>query len=373
MKQTNRLNNENDDKQHPVDRAEKQPKLLHTTLNSIRKDWHFNLRRINTNRANYLDYKQKQLDENLLAANDYYTIKNKETNNLDLIETNQHKSAESEFDQRLASIQLVNKPSISEPNQIKLNSDLNVKENFDFDTFKFDLNCSLVDQVNSFKNSDNTKITIENSNLNVTKTPQIDFKTFTIPLRSIVTQKKLVPSCSFEYLTKTSSNYVHNDCFQHVLTNFKQSKQHFNNTNVSSPNLTIANNKLNNFFKCEYIYGENYYWIVKIKRYYDSLYQIKFIRNGNNLHKSFNDDDLPPTPSSTSFSSLNSSLNKTSDDLKLNCNKSYFFSIDYTRSASSSSNYIFKSLRPLGWSKSHGRQALKPVEFMHQLDNNPVN
>ena len=53
-------NDSNEDTKH----IEKQAKLFNTNINSIRKDWHFNLRRINSNRAIYLDYKQKQLDEN---------------------------------------------------------------------------------------------------------------------------------------------------------------------------------------------------------------------------------------------------------------------------------------------------------------------
>ncbi len=375
-------NDSNEDTKH----IEKQAKLFNTNINSIRKDWHFNLRRINSNRAIYLDYKQKQLDENnqnhqndisFLIKKESLEFDNNNTKSLQKTTTTFNYES-NEFDQRLASINLINKQIVH--NESIQSIHLPIEKEFDYNNFKFDLNFSLVDQVISTKSAvDQNEITLNK----IDPSPIINFKNFEIPIKtSNKNEKPNNPSCVFDYCNQTGSIYATNECFSHVITQFKQNKHFFN---ISSPT-SCNNGKISNYniFKCEYIFGDNFYWIVKIKRYYESLYQIKLVRNlTNNVQQqrsinNNNDDDfeneannLPLTPSSPSFSSsINSSLNKTTNDepsTKLNLNQSFFFTVD-------SSSSISRHLRPIGWSKTNGRQAQKPLDFnektnfSHDLD-----
>lgn len=328
-------------------------------FNTIRKDWHFNLRRINTNRANYLDYKQQQQQQQAASSKpddlmSEFLIK-KEKLDLDLQQAN-----DLEFDQRLASVNLINTKANDlhalQFNSIKSNDETQTNQ-FDYANFPFDLSKSLVDQVNNC--SSNRKET-ENSETNnsVLSNNENTIEKIHVPKYDLAKKEyKCLPMttvCAYEYLNKTNSQCVPNECFQHVALYLKQSKY----INIQTSTSTFKNT----FFKCEYIYGENFYWIVKLKRFSHKLYQIKFVRNiqpqtnhNNTKNESdLNESDLPPTPSSPCLS-LNSSLTKTNEDsLKLN----NFFIID-TNSKSS----IFNHLRPLGWSKSNGRQALKPNDF----------
>jgi len=381
--------------------TEKQPKLLNTNSisNGIRKDWHFNLRRINSNRATYLDYKQKQQDENHLA-NDYAYLIKKENVEEDFRKFSASlttSSTASELDYQMASFNLINK-SAQLPSRFKNNS-INLNENFDFANFKFDLNSSLVDQVNqaSLISSDLTSVnklteSTENSTpfTNQLKTCSQSFNEFLIPIsetkNNITVDTEQSYSCVYEYLHKTGGNAVPNDCFQHVIAQLKQTKHLINISTPTSGNISSLNNSnskstsISNFFKCEYIYGENFYWVVKIKRFYEALYQIKFFRNLQ-YTKLCNNSELEPhvqpqtpsAPTSPSISSsINSSLNKTSNEecnssrshTNSNLSQSFFFTFESSQFHSQClSSEFFKNLRPLGWSKSHGRQAQKPVEF----------
>jgi len=80
------------------------------------------------------------------------------------------------------------------------------------------------------------------------------------------TDQSLNTECIFEHLNKLGASSVSIDSFQHVLLEEKNSRSLGNHSSL--PNL-----------KCEFIYGERLYWVVKIKRYFRNLFQIKLVKN----------------------------------------------------------------------------------------------
>ena len=112
-------------------------------------------------------------------------------------------------------------------------------------------------------------------------------------------------SCAYDYLLKTGGTCVSFECFQHVLFQLKHVKfmnntslsLSFNSTAMTSSSATtslpskdneiaMANNSENNSIqltqqnsKFEFIYDENFYWVVKIRKIYNNLFQLKFMRS----------------------------------------------------------------------------------------------
>lgn len=113
-------------------------------------------------------------------------------------------------------------------------------------------------------------------------------------------------SCAYDYLFKTGATSVSFESFQHVLFQLKHFK-FMNNTSLSltfnpmttttSPSCclpskgnefaTVTNNETNSFqltqqnSKFEFIYDENFYWVVKIRKIYNNLFQLKFMRSAS--------------------------------------------------------------------------------------------
>ena len=113
-------------------------------------------------------------------------------------------------------------------------------------------------------------------------------------------------SCAYDYLFKIGATSVSFESFQHVLFQLKHFK-FMNNTSLSlsfNPTTTTTtatspscspskgnelaaatNNETNSIqltqqnSKFEFIYDENFYWVVKIRKIYNNLFQLKFMRS----------------------------------------------------------------------------------------------
>ena len=91
--------------------------------------------------------------------------------------------------------------------------------------------------------------------------------------------KKLAhsPKSMADYLTRLGASAVPLDAFQHVLVNLKHAKRQSSQQQIE--NLSY---KAIHFCRLEFVYDENFYWIVKIKRVFTGqnhvLYQMKFVR-----------------------------------------------------------------------------------------------
>jgi hypothetical protein len=111
-------------------------------------------------------------------------------------------------------------------------------------------------------------------------------------------------TCVYEYLNRTNCSTVPVECFHHVLQQFKhcvdqsqdkkQQTQEKNDSTGGQTDETNAHdestcsrlinvlNQLsvnNQYFKCELIYGECYYWLCKVRRFVDDLYQLKLVKS----------------------------------------------------------------------------------------------
>jgi hypothetical protein len=109
-------------------------------------------------------------------------------------------------------------------------------------------------------------------------------------------------NCAYDYLFKIGATSVSFESFQHVLFQLKHFKV-MNNTSLSlsfNPPTTTSpsclpskgsefaaamNNETNSIqltqlnSKFEFIYDENFYWVVKIRKIYNNLFQLKFMRS----------------------------------------------------------------------------------------------
>ena len=242
---------------------------------------------------------------------------------------------------------------------------------------------SLIDQINSFRNND---------------VPNLDSILVESPLSTIETEadtcfeskltnfshRNINSPCIHERLNILGASYVSNDCFQHVIAQFKHSTKY---TSFSNSAQTQSVYK-----KCELVYDDKFYWLVKIKRFSDSLFQMRLVKNSSITHSTSlidlgagassgnevkHDLTAPSSPtqatqamsSSFSSSSLSTSFEKSALRSSLNKGKlvadnfCYFFSIDSLQNLNPDtfSSRLCHSLRPIGWSKRHGRFMQKPT------------
>ena len=186
-------------------------------------------------------------------------------------------------------------------------------------------------------------------------------------------QKNISPECIFERLTKLGAHTVSNESFQHVATEIKTSRC-----------LQTATTKsLSPYLKCELIFGDRFYWVVKLKRLYRNLFQIKLMNSigpsigmsqtmslsnlfaaVNPLQKrhseNFEPDSFKPdtflneTNNNISANTSSSSANSDKAEEKCPPDDTYLFSTDIKLPSFS------QNLRPIGWSKANGYFAQKP-------------
>ena len=346
--------------------------------------WHFNLRRINSNRAEILDLHKlaaatTNTSDKLKHLNEYLDCKSIKSIHSD-------QGTEAPLDQSsLLNVEIKEKDddeSETFQKQIDLN---NLIKNIEFD-----VQYSLIDQINSFRNNDAPdldSISVE-SPLSTTETEAATFSESKCNNNN-VSHRNVNSPCIHERLSILGASCVSNDCFQHVTAQFKHSTKYasFNN---SAQTQSV-------YKKCELVYEDKFYWLVKIKRYSNSLFQMRLVKNSSITHSTSlidlaavassevkHDLTAPSSPthamsSSFSSSSLSTSFERSAQrssfkkDKFASDNFSYFFSIDSfeenLKSATFSSR-ICHSLRPIGWSKRHGRFMQKPTasQLRHFVD-----
>ena len=296
----------------------------------------------------------------------------------DLIESDNDKSIDKELVAKLASINLFRE---NKSNQISLKNNLNISSNshlnLKLDEKKLDFNRSLVDQVlginhitnNSFNNDHFDQYFNQPSVLN-----NIKFERLSVP-DNPVHQESI---CINEILTKMGAQRVPVEYFHHVSSYYKQCKQFQSNNNNFLSKSPSSNQNQSNYLKFEYVYGEKYFWIVKIKRITDNLCMVKLMRNINFSNKDDDEQDeivknsLPPTPTSPAssvISSSSSSSDLTSSYLSPNTsrisslNTKLNLNLFSTDTNSFQTELLLKHLRLQGWSKNHNRQTRKPSEI----------
>lgn len=403
----------------------KKNKMKQDQQQDEKPQWQFNLRRISTSRAEILDLNKASNNNNnsttkkksvsmFSNCDDYIKMDKSKLSSEQPSETN-----------KLVPINLMNMPLLELSYSNLKSNDGNLSENSNRKSedegkenyeqllrndFQFDVNLSLIDQINSIKNKldkikssvvlePNSKKTSKSKiELNIAKATAKASKTnasltqepkpmnqtlISIPVSN---QRKICQECIFERLDRLGANAVSNDSFQHVLTEIKASKfMHTQSNNMATP-----------YLKCEFIYGDRLYWCVKIKRYFRNLFQIKFLKDTginanitnsismpslssapilslqvptfqkkndfeNNLHnlESCKNDFLVNDPNSISPNSSISSSQSERTDNKIAKSVSHtddnqFFSID------SKEPKFIKNLRPIGWSKNNGYLLQKP-------------
>jgi len=103
-------------------------------------------------------------------------------------------------------------------------------------------------------------------------------------------------TCAYDYLFKIGGNSVPFECFQHVIFQLKHVKFTNNTTWSLSFNPATSSLKSNEVAavatnentsiqlpqqnsKFEFIYEENFYWVVKIRKIFKNLFQLKFMRS----------------------------------------------------------------------------------------------
>jgi hypothetical protein len=272
-----------------------------------------------------------------------------------------------------------------------INSDYIIKKEETRDE-KYDLNYSIVEQyLHNPPKSTPKENQISKLDFSLSQKENLVIKSDTFlpadqtQTPKITTNNKIEQQLSIcDYLTRTGATQVPIDGFQHVLVNFKHSKQ------ISHQQIDNLTYKSINFCKLEFLYDENYYWIVKIKKISPNIYQMKFVRNAqpplsttsappstssSNMNESYNVLTNSPTCNNIiQNQSVNNSINDNSflnDSISVNNNNNNsmpnFNWLFTTCKESVVSQCLIKCLRPIGWSKKQNKTLRKPqfLELNH--------
>lgn len=166
---------------------------------------------------------------------------------------------------------------------------------------------------------------------------------------------------SQEALIRAAANLVDVNAFQHVLLHLKQLKHQ------STCHQLSIGNKPFNIGKLEFIYGQDNYWMVKLKKVFASesntLYQMKCVRSATN-----NGATMPIKSASSESQNQRPVLLGDSISIDTMPNLNWLFSVASHRLNSNSylSNKVVNCLKPPGWSKQNGR-------VFKQLDYSKIN
>jgi hypothetical protein len=156
-----------------------------------------------------------------------------------------------------------------------------------------------------------------------------------------------------EKLIKMNCQLAPFECFLHV-------QNDLNNRSAStgySPNTSS-----NSFLKFEFVYSPKYYCLIKLRKYLNNLYQMKFV------------DEDTLNDSTMQNLNLSSDLNETAESTNPaytpgNFNQIYFIHMD---KSSKLSMFILRHLKPLGWSKkapNNARIYRRPNSFFKSKKN----
>jgi hypothetical protein len=323
-----------------------------------------------------------------------------------------------------------------------INADNNIENNHSFKKEKeeeekengLNVESSLVDQIlNKLNKNNNNKDTktvnysndenefsLLNLNLNgnnssshkILKNKNVELKIQKFNITNQSDAKNLNSNLNvIEMLLGQNGLIVPVDCFYHVLAHFKLTtpKLIFKHTlsNISNKDkqetTIISDNNGSNSYKCEIIYGDNFYWQIKIRRIYENLFQYKFVKNVNHStggNKSNNNSDISSSFSSSSNSNatspcsmINNRTSIMSDDVILIgsddfndegtkttkkidsksslLSKTFFFNLNESEQVNnlkSKSNFL-NNLRPVGWSAENDRILKFPSQHETVYDN----
>lgn len=198
-----------------------------------------------------------------------------------------------------------------------------------------------------------------------------------------VQSKTISPECILERLTKLGASTVSNENFPHVVTAMKHSRCLQASCTQTATILP--------YLKCELIFGERFYWVVKLKRLYRNLFQIKLIKsigptfgmsqtmslsnlsnvnlpapNSNSVTQKRNSENFDPetfkpdtfqndtnniSPNTSTSSIANSEKSDNKSTVKgcqIQSDDTFLFSTDIKLPT------FCENLRPIGWSKANG-------------------
>ena len=278
----------------------------------------FNLRKINANRVylNSLGDKNNTRDRPDAARDN---------------EDRKKTALNSEKCQFLALFQL--KPAVKHAHTASFTKSMHVKNEpcLDINETRLNPDSSLVDQILATHKSVaanqmiSAKDSGDKSKFDTVCTPRTPHPTFdSLKLRiSDKIRRVDAISCVYEYLLSIGGTSVPFDCFQHVLFQLRHARHVLNANLETSSYMNAANSPVatptssdsllgeqqlvvpQNNSKFEFIYAENFYWIVKVKKYYNNLFQLKFMRSTNtNSNSVMNNTN---TSSHTSTNIMNAS------------------------------------------------------------------
>lgn len=256
-----------------------------------------NLRKLNSNRIE----KFNDFFNNVNAINNYSNNDNRMDDAGCANATNHN----NDFD-LLKHVNLIKRPTAKRGNNLckKLIKEFSRMDHLEIDEKKLDVNKSLVDQIifwNKSEKNDNENSKNENCFSKIDNMLQgQEEETATVLLNSDATTPVEISNrinfadckirmnvfdkntnitvaasnCINEYLIKIGASSVPNECFQHVSVQSKMFKQVNPTTNLNKSNINL--NKQNNcLLRFEFLYDENFYWIVKIKKNLQQLISIE--------------------------------------------------------------------------------------------------